>query len=148
MPPLKLLHRCFLLSKNLHFLIANWTTVSTSSLSIQTTKTLTEKTVGKHSKFLAYPNPFNPQTTLCQLAYVLSRPATSGELLIYDLSYRKIRRISIDSQYLRAGYNEYPWDGRDDSGALLSNGTYVVICTISDDIETIKLRQKIAVLKQ
>lgn len=109
---------------------------------------LTALTVGTKSQLLAFPNPFDPRSTSCKLAFILSRAAQSGELIIYDLRYRRILSESISALYLLAGYNELPWNGKDDSGEIVPNGTYVAVVTISDDSETLKLRQKIAVLKQ
>ena len=108
---------------------------------------LTALTVGTKSQLLAFPNPFNPLSTNCTLAYVLSKVAQHGELRIYDLRYHKIRSKQITS--LLAGYNnELSWDGKDNSGDIVPNGTYIAIVTFSDDSGTITLRQKIAVLKQ
>lgn len=122
--------------------------VSTLSIHLRTDSTLSPQTVGTKSQLLAFPNPFDPRSTSCKLAFILSRPAQSGELIIYDLRYRRIRSESISALYLLAGYNELPWNGKDDSGEIVPNGTYVAVVTISDDSETLKLRQKIAVLKQ
>ncbi len=122
--------------------------VSTRSIGLRTDSTLSAQTVGTRSHLLAYPNPFDPRSsTSCKLAFILSRPAQSGELRIYDLRYHKIRSKQITS--LLAGYNdELSWDGKDNSGDIVPNGTYIAIVTFSDDSGTITLRQKIAVLKQ
>lgn len=122
--------------------------VSTLSIHLRTDSTLSPQTVGTKSQLLAFPNPFDPRSTSCKLAFILSRPAQSGELIIYDLRYRRILSESISALYLLAGYNELPWNGKDDSGEIVPNGTYVAVVTISDDSGTLKLRQKIAVLKQ
>ena len=126
--------------------------VSTLSIPLRTDSTLSPQTVGTKSQLLAFPNPFNPRSTSCTLAYVLSKAAQHGELIIYDLRYRKIHSEPILPDHLLAGYNEFPWSGKDgndkDSGDIVPNGTYIAIVTISDDSGTLKLRQKIAVLKQ
>ena len=66
----------------------------------------------------AYPNPFNPQTTV---AFELAR-SDHARVLIYDLQGRLIRRL-VD-QSLSAGRHTAVWEGRDDSGRAVASGIY------------------------
>ena len=66
----------------------------------------------------AYPNPFNPQTTV---AFELARD-DHARVLIYDLQGRLIRRL-VD-QSLAAGRHTAVWEGRDDSGRSVASGIY------------------------
>ncbi len=66
----------------------------------------------------AYPNPFNPQTTV---AFDLSR-ADHARVMIYDVQGRVVRRLVDES--LPAGRHETVWQGRDDNGRSVSSGVY------------------------
>ena len=66
----------------------------------------------------AYPNPFNPQTTV---AFELAR-ADHARVIIYDLQGRVIRRLVDES--LPAGRHTAIWQGRDDNGRGVASGVY------------------------
>ena len=74
------------------------------------------KTVGFHA--IAYPNPFNPQTTI---AWEL--PA-AGPLSvdIYDISGRHVRHLWNETS--PAGPGQTRWDGRNDTGRVVAAGVY------------------------
>lgn len=68
----------------------------------------------------AYPNPFNPSTSI---AFVV--PADGHvSLLIYDLSGRLVRTL-VDSR-LTSGMKSERWDGMDNRGLPAASGTYFV----------------------
>jgi hypothetical protein len=69
--------------------------------------------------FDAYPNPFNPQTTL---AYDLPNRAAVS-LRVYDLAGRSVW-VLVDGEIVAEGRNETVWNGRDDSGRQVASGTY------------------------
>lgn len=67
----------------------------------------------------AYPNPFNPSTTLrfendLELALRLE---------VVDLSGRRLRLLA--DERFAAGAHELMWDGRDDQGRVLPSGLYL-----------------------
>ncbi|MBD3220421.1 T9SS type A sorting domain-containing protein, partial [bacterium] len=67
----------------------------------------------------AYPNPFNPQTTLR-----LVNPRTgSVEVAVYDLQGRLVRTLVAGD--LPAGEHTVAWDGTDQGGRRLGSGVYV-----------------------
>jgi len=68
---------------------------------------------------VAYPNPFNPTTTL---RYDLTE---EGEvrLTIYNLSGQTVRRLASGRQV--AGRHSVVWDGRDDAGRAVATGVYL-----------------------
>jgi hypothetical protein len=66
-----------------------------------------------------YPNPFNPVT---QIEFSLSQPGYT-ELTIYNSLGQKVR--TLVNRYLIAGSYSVDWNGRDDSGRLLSSGIYI-----------------------
>ncbi|MFQ5629467.1 MAG: fibronectin type III domain-containing protein, partial [bacterium] len=65
-----------------------------------------------------YPNPFNPSTTI---TYEIAQPATVL-LTIFDPMGRKIRALFHGRQ--ASGLHSIEWDGRDDSGSIVSSGVY------------------------
>ncbi len=74
----------------------------------------------------AWPNPFNPETTL---RFHVDR---DGELRldIYDLKGRRLRRLRED--FVKAGEVETIWDGRDDGGHDLPSGIYLARFALDD----------------
>ncbi|RPI00645.1 MAG: T9SS C-terminal target domain-containing protein [Calditrichaeota bacterium] len=69
--------------------------------------------------FPAFPNPFNPQTTI---EYQLPA-ARSVSLTVYDMRGRLVRRLVQAEQ--QPGIYAVVWDGRDDSGMKQSSGLYL-----------------------
>ena len=68
-----------------------------------------------------HPNPFNPRTCLS-----LSLPAPArADLAVYDLAGRRVRTL-LAAAPLPAGTHEVEWDGRDEEGAELPSGVYLV----------------------
>ncbi len=66
-----------------------------------------------------YPNPFNSITNINY-----SLPVESHVLLnIYDIRGRLVKTVVDD--WLPAGYRQYNWDGRNESGLQLSSGVYI-----------------------
>jgi hypothetical protein len=67
----------------------------------------------------AYPNPFNPMTTI---RYDLSASALV-RLNIYDMGGRLVRTL-VDGEAVSAGRQEASWEGRDESGRRVAAGAY------------------------
>ena len=67
----------------------------------------------------AYPNPFNPQTTI-SFDLLSERPVS---LFIYDLSGRLVD-VVLDGEMGQQGLNKAVWRGRDEAGRQLPSGTY------------------------
>jgi len=66
----------------------------------------------------AYPNPFNPTTTI---AYEI--PAAQVVVLrIHDVAGRLVRTLVSRTEL--PGPHEVTWDGRDDAGTRVGSGTY------------------------
>ena len=68
---------------------------------------------------LVYPHPVRGSTAF---TYVLSHPA-AVKVEIYSLAGRLVRRLEASAQ--RAGFQQLAWDGRDQGGSVLANGTYL-----------------------
>jgi hypothetical protein len=69
--------------------------------------------------FEAYPNPFNPHTTI---AFEFPK-RESVTLRVFDLSGRLVRSL-ITAELHTPGRHEVVWNGRDDSGRQVASGTY------------------------
>jgi hypothetical protein len=66
----------------------------------------------------AWPNPFNPQTTV----KFINPRAGLVQLAIYDVQGRLVR--SLVSESLTAGEHNRTWDGRTDGGSPAASGVY------------------------
>ena len=85
----------------------------------------------------AYPNPFNPTTRVS-----LQIPNTGEvEINIYDVLGRKV--MFLTQNYASAGTYTFHWNPRNVSGDALSTGTYIMMVTFNNKIQT----QKITFLK-
>ena len=66
----------------------------------------------------AYPNPFNPVTTLN-----FALPEESDiSIIIYNLQGRQV--ATLTDGVMDAGYHSVMWDGIDDSGKIVAAGIY------------------------
>jgi len=80
-----------------------------------------------------FPNPFNPTTTL---QYGLPE-ATDVNLMIFDISGRKIKEWSICNQ--QPGWHEVTWDGTDQKGSIVSTGIYIYSLRAGNYVDTKKM---------
>ena len=79
----------------------------------------------------AYPNPFNPQTTI-----VFDLPEqTAVSLSVYDVSGRLVDVI-LDEKTVPSGRNEVVWRGRDARGRVLPAGVYFYQLKVGAFVET------------
>jgi hypothetical protein len=67
----------------------------------------------------AYPNPFNPQTTV---AFNLAKSGYA-ELVIYDLQGAKVRTLVAENR--ESGRHEVVWNGTDDRGQRVASGVFM-----------------------
>ncbi len=77
--------------------------------------------LGSHEVLGVYPNPARGQGT--HVLYRLKREG-NAELDVFDAGGRLVRRL--DSGSVSAGLHSLDWDGRDDAGAPLAAGIYLV----------------------
>ncbi len=75
----------------------------------------------------AYPNPFNPQTTL---SFSLGHQQFVS-LKVVDVAGRVVR--TLVSQKLDAGLHRAVWDGRDARGARVASGVYLSVLRGDED---------------
>jgi hypothetical protein len=76
--------------------------------------------------FQNYPNPFNPETTI---SFSINK-ASQVEVTIYNILGEKVRQLI--SQYLPAGMHQYRWDSKDQDGANVAAGIYIIKLKCSD----------------
>jgi len=67
-----------------------------------------------------YPNPFNPETTVC-FELVDSTPV---RLLVYALTGQRVRTL-VDGE-LAGGIHAAVWNGRDEDGRKVASGVYLL----------------------
>jgi len=79
----------------------------------------------------ATPNPFNPSTTI---RYELAS-STRVQLDVYDAAGRRVREL-VGGWMGSAGAHTVAWDGRDDRGAVLPSGVYIVRLNAGTAIQT------------
>jgi hypothetical protein len=85
----------------------------------------------------AYPNPFNPGTTI---RYDVP---SSGRVVVSVYTAAGARVATLVDTHRDAGSYSVPWEGRDDRGAPVSTGIYFVKVTFGNDIKT----RKVALVK-
>ena len=68
----------------------------------------------------AYPNPFNPRTTI---AFSLPHQEYV-QISIFDLTGRQVRTLA--TRTFPAGDHSLEWNGRDDAGRTLASGSYLI----------------------
>jgi flagellar basal-body rod modification protein FlgD len=106
----------------------NTNTTLTSLLAAQNTATsmnsavLIGETVKANGNSVSFDG-----TNSSSLQFNLSVPTASGTVTISDASGNTVRTASLGSQ--SAGDNTYAWDGKDNSGNLLSAGAYTFAVT-------------------
>ena len=81
----------------------------------------------------AYPNPFNPSTTL---GYSLQASA-DVKLTVFDLNGTIINAWNYSQQ--APGWYEVTWNGRNTQGAELSSGIYLYTIQANDFVQTKKM---------
>lgn len=81
----------------------------------------------------AYPNPFNPRTTI---ALELPR-ATDVAVVIHDARGRRL--LELHTGPLAAGRHELTWDGRDTTGRAAAAGVYLYSVTAAGERRTGRL---------
>ena len=78
----------------------------------------------------AYPNPFNPSTTI---KYQLPA-AGEVKLVIYNLLGQEVRTLVQES--MDAGFHSVVWDGMDEAGKQVASGIYIYRLSATDFNQT------------
>lgn len=80
-----------------------------------------------------YPNPFNPSTTI---RFELPQHELV-KLEVFNLSGQKVRQLLAEEMV--GGYHHCTWDGRDETGSLLSSGIYYLRFQAGSFVQTSRL---------
>jgi hypothetical protein len=77
---------------------------------------------------LVFPSPYVPEHGYLTIQYSLSE-STALNLLIVGSTGTVIKKFALDrgSEGARAGLNKIVWDGRSDTGLIISNGVYLAV---------------------
>lgn len=88
------------------------------------------------------PNPMHDDTNF---TWNVSKSGTA-EIKIYTLSGKLVKTIrEIES---KVGYNQVPWDGKNNAGEEIASGIYIYVLKITDvDGNTQVIRDKLAVIE-
>ena len=87
---------------------------------------------GQFKLHQAYPNPFNPTTTL---KYEMGSAGTVS-IDVFDVNGRKIRSLYNGIQI--PGQHEIRWDAKDDHGRSMSSGVYLFKVNVNGKQQTAK----------
>ena len=72
----------------------------------------------------AAPNPFSPSAGDRALIVFSLKENTDVDIDIYDFASRKVRTLASGTRFASNIDHQVAWDGRDDSGQSVANGTY------------------------
>jgi hypothetical protein len=81
----------------------------------------------------AYPNPFNPASTI---RYDLPQ-ASEVSLIVYDILGREVKRL-VDG-YIEPGYHQTMWAGKDQFGRSVPSGIYIARLVTPEYSKSIKM---------
>lgn len=84
----------------------------------------------------AYPNPFNPSTTL-NIQVPKKLRMQEGLIKIYNIMGRVVKSIPVIIP--SNGLIQWRWTGQDNFGVNLPTGTYFVVFQVQDQLKRIKL---------
>ena len=88
---------------------------------------------GKFALYPAYPNPFNPATTI---RYDLAE-ASQVVLTIYNILGQEVHTLVNEKQ--TAGGKSVVWDSRDSAGKVVSSGVYIYRIQAGDYVQSRKM---------
>ena len=91
-----------------------------------------------------YPNPFRTNTTF---TFQLNISPVDVKIKVYTIAGRVIKEIEADNVTQR--FVKIPWDGRDEDGDVIANGTYLykIIVKSTDGSYSNSVLGKMAVIR-
>ncbi len=93
--------------------------------------------------FYNFPNPMKGETSFI-FNLTGSVAPDNFKIKIYTISGRLIKTIETP---VSIGNNNIPWDGRDEDGDYIANGTYIYKLITEDEIDYVTQTQKLVVLR-
>lgn len=91
-----------------------------------------------------YPNPFSDKTFF---TFILPIMPEELKIDIYTIAGRKIKEIKKTPGELIIGFNKIEWNGTDEDGDAIANGTYLYKVIIRTSEEFYQLTQKFSKVK-
>lgn len=91
-----------------------------------------------------YPNPFSNET---YFTFRLSQIPQEIKIRIYTIAGRMIKEIIRNSSELNFDLNRIYWDGKDEDGDIIANGTYLYKVFIKHDDKVESVTQKLVIVK-
>jgi len=107
---------------------------ATGSIPFKATKSVVIKASGNAVQASAYPNPFNPETSIA-LTLKNSGPLT---VRIYSLDGRLIRTL-MEGEFATTGTHEVRWNGIDNQGNHVPSAVYFVKASQGTETSVFKL---------
>lgn len=89
------------------------------------------KITGKHHLFNNYPNPFNNETTIS--FYI----PEAGNIIIEVFNIKGQKVKTLLNQFKKQGNHKINWNGKSDSGKILSKGLYFYNLIIDGNIKSV-----------
>ncbi len=96
-------------------------------------------------EYFAYPNPFTPRYNKVlngEGNLIIRFQANSGNnisITIYDFAMHRVRELISDSPATLSGPQERTWNGRNEAGYYVANGTYFIQIEIASEIHWTKV---------
>ncbi len=91
-----------------------------------------------------FPNPFKNET---YFTFKLTQVPEKLEIKIFTVAGRLVKQISRNSNELNTDFNRIYWDGRDEDGNPLANGTYFYKLIIKQNNKSEVKTNKIVILR-
>jgi len=107
---------------------------ATGQIPFSGSKSIVVKSSGNAVTASAYPNPFNPETSI---AYTL-KTGGSVTMRIYSLDGRLVRTLK-EGEYAEAGTHEVRWNGVDNSGNHVPSAVYFVKTNVGAETSVFKV---------
>ena len=103
------------------------------------------RSLDSEDKFYAYPNPFTPRYDKVvngQGNLIIRFVAEAGaeiSIQVYDFAMHRVREVVQAGQAQFDGAQERTWNGRNEAGYLVANGTYFIRIKTGSDIHWTKV---------
>lgn len=91
-----------------------------------------------------YPNPFSNET---YFTFRLTQIPEEIKIKIFTIAGRLIKDILIPSSQLKYDFNKIYWDGRDEDGDQIANGTYLYKVILRSAEKTESSTQKLVIVR-
>jgi len=88
------------------------------------------KVINSHKLYAAYPNPFNPTTTI----QVELAKTVNASLIVYNVTGQKVK--TLHRGLLQGGLSKFVWNGKDQSGSVVASGMYFVQLNTQKGVQT------------